>query len=341
MEWAQGVSALGRQLVVDVERDGMQLQVHISELKDRGLPNDVSTRRSRLDIDFSEWSKVASNEYCGAFGVPNDPSMQDRHLMFSSTIGKRRFLVPALVWIRALFRPCGRMLPLVFGPHFLDNVSRVEVSQRPARAHLDTYWADFKSATRNSSSDDAVTWMRAYPSAANMAASVFSHALQGQIGIELPRGTARLVLNGRQIRDTLFVTQMSVLAVETNEEPFGIFNGTKSRFVLRGTSSENISANAIHSGDIISIPAHPDNSTDLTDNEWEALRPLFQTRKRPQLIDHRAILDGLLTKLSTAKPWKAIAYRSGNHLNAKYAFRRWTSNGTLLKTLEALRRSRM
>jgi transposase len=83
------------------------------------------------------------------------------------------------------------------------------------------------------------------------------------------------------------------------------------------------------------------NSSDLTDAQWEKLRPLLPPQKprtgRPAR-DHRTVLNGILWVLRTGSPWRALPERYGSWKTVSSRFYRWTRDGVWSRALSALQR---
>ena len=67
---------------------------------------------------------------------------------------------------------------------------------------------------------------------------------------------------------------------------------------------------------------------ELTDAQWERLRPLLPAHKpgRPRQDDRR-VLGAILWKLATGAPWRDVPDRYGPWQTAYTRFRRWTQAG--------------
>ncbi len=82
-------------------------------------------------------------------------------------------------------------------------------------------------------------------------------------------------------------------------------------------------------------------SSDLTDAQWERLRPLLPLQKprtgRPAK-NHRAVLDGILWILRTGSPWRALPERYGSWKTVSSRFYRWQRAGTWDRILAELQR---
>jgi transposase len=70
---------------------------------------------------------------------------------------------------------------------------------------------------------------------------------------------------------------------------------------------------------------------DLTDEQWEKLRPLLPPQKAwtgQPAADHRRIVNGILWLHRTGAPWRDIpAERYGNHRTISSRFYRWRKAG--------------
>jgi transposase len=82
-------------------------------------------------------------------------------------------------------------------------------------------------------------------------------------------------------------------------------------------------------------------TSDLTDAQWERLRPLLPPQKprigRPAK-DHRTILNGILWILRTGSPWRALPECYGSWKTVSSRFYRWQKAGVWDCVLAALQR---
>ena len=83
------------------------------------------------------------------------------------------------------------------------------------------------------------------------------------------------------------------------------------------------------------------DTNELTDAQWEKLRPLLPPRKprtgRPAK-DHRTILNGILWILRTGSPWRSLPERFGSWKTVSSRFYRWQKAGVWDRILSALQR---
>ncbi len=80
---------------------------------------------------------------------------------------------------------------------------------------------------------------------------------------------------------------------------------------------------------------------ELTDAQWERLRPLLPPQKprtgRPA-NDHRTVLNGLLWMLRTGSPWRSLPQRFGSWKTVSSRFYRWQRAGIWDRLLTELQR---
>jgi transposase len=78
---------------------------------------------------------------------------------------------------------------------------------------------------------------------------------------------------------------------------------------------------------------------ELTDGQWERLRPLLPPQRpvtgRPAK-DHRTVLNAILWRLRTGAPWRDLPERYGPWQTVYSRFRRWQQAGVWDRVLAAL-----
>jgi transposase len=70
-------------------------------------------------------------------------------------------------------------------------------------------------------------------------------------------------------------------------------------------------------------------TNDLSDRQWEGLRPLLPLKPRTgrPAHDHRTILNGILWILRTGSPWRCLPERYGSWKTVSSRFYRWQKAG--------------
>src|SRR2546430_6444081 len=69
---------------------------------------------------------------------------------------------------------------------------------------------------------------------------------------------------------------------------------------------------------------------ELTDAQWERLRPLLPPQKRQMgrpSLDHRTIINGILWICKTGAPWRDMPERYGSWKTVSSRFYRWRAQG--------------
>lgn len=81
-------------------------------------------------------------------------------------------------------------------------------------------------------------------------------------------------------------------------------------------------------------------STDLTDEQWELIRPLVEREQHmgaPTTIDRREIVNALLYLNRTGCPWRLLPADFPNGNTVRYYFDQWALDGTFIRINDALR----
>lgn len=89
-----------------------------------------------------------------------------------------------------------------------------------------------------------------------------------------------------------------------------------------------------------STPTRRRYSTDLTDEQWELIRPLVVGERhmgRPTTIDLREVVNALLYLTRTGCQWRLLPTDFPNWNTVRYYFDHWTLNGTFIRINDALR----
>ena len=81
-------------------------------------------------------------------------------------------------------------------------------------------------------------------------------------------------------------------------------------------------------------------STDLSDDDWSAIRPALPTKVRGiKRVDDRRVLNGIVWRLRTGRPWASIPARYGPHTTCQSRFYRWREAGIWDRIVEAIRQA--
>ena len=325
-----------------VARSGEMTTFPLEDLHDRGLPKASSTKRRRIDTNFAQWREVGAREYLEAHGFSLPDAVVTDLQIFEAEVDGRRFVIPALALMRALFRPAKHLLPMMFRPQALDQVGQMEASAEGLTFKVDAPWATKGLAGRCVDWSTALNWMFFYPSAFKMAGSVHQNARTGRIALALPTAEARIVCTGLEFGRTLFVTEASVMSVLPLDAAIHDLAGLP-RTISLHQGTLNKCTRYGHASERTSVHLHPDGTSNVSDAEWVEIERLIMAareREKPFKLSQRDLLDGVLQKLATNASWRGVDYKVGTWVNASAAFQRWTKRGTLAAILGVLEESR-
>jgi len=339
MEWALGLAVENGRLVVEGIGRGGDLEIgDILDLGTCGVPTCSTLVKHKGTLDFGALVAGSANEYLRALALPVPECATNRHMVLEGELDGVQVVIPALVLMRALFRPTKFLLPLMFRPQALDHVCFVDFERSPVDVVVHATWNGTYRA--GDEVQQCVSWMTLFPSATRFAASIHAFALRGQIGMEVPQGSARVTMDGLKVDGVLFATEMKVISVRANEEPILAATGCSRDFVLRNVSrSSSRKANLTEIG---KIPNGKSGDLDVSDSEWKAIEPtlLEGQRRLSETVNQRYLFDALLEKINVGTAWRTMVPKSGTSNNVRFAERSWRSRGTLLPSLEILRNMR-
>jgi hypothetical protein len=334
MEWVTGIGIEARQFVGIIlgSSTGRRI-IDLKHLVTMGLPREYTKERRPATFDFSRWRSVDCAEYLSCFDSVLARTATKEHLVFETTHKRTRILIPALALIRGFFRPRW-LLPVMFRPQALQQVCHLDLSVVPARLVIVRTGREYM-LEHHGDIVPALEWMSCFPSAAQMAASVHRYALQGMVGIDLPKAMARIAFRGRRAGDTFRVTKATITDLQVLEAPFEFAAGAARAISYRQLPSFFATEESNYS---THIPLHPNGSVDLHDHEWQLIAPILLTHGSPKkaVLEQRLIFDGLLRKFAFKQAWSKVQYPVGNRNNAIYAYRKWTRQGTFQAAILAL-----
>jgi len=339
VEWATRLeSTLGKLVAKVVDAKGAR-QVSLERLVSGGMPR-VRADRMVIEQQIESWCETDSAEYRRALGLELPGiAAGDRHAVYVTQAGKCRVLTPALVLMRAFFRPTRYLLPQMFMPQALDRVRFLDTSKSPPKVEF--YAATLRNLPpKHGDVKTPLLWMSAFPSAIGFAASVHRNALCGRLAVSLPSAKVRIALQGLCLQRLFLATNATLLEVEATEAPLE-WAANHPRTVYRRSTFVSIGASPVLQ--VSGIPRRADGSVDLTDEEWRLIEPvLFPSGKpcRPLRLDPRRVLDGILRKLIDGTAWRTTNYPVGTHVNALYAYRQWNRSGALERVFAILREQR-
>jgi len=343
-QWAIGVSVAGRRLVIDVEdSSNRREQIPLTELYRRGVPDVLDVNKRRLTTQFEQWHRVPPEEYAAQFKAAGLPALPRTHHVFSVQVGGRRcLLVPSLVLMRAIFRPSKHILPRMFMPHALDQMSHLDVTHTPPVVATNMTWATPSARRKFKDWSVLLMWLHIHTCARRMAASIHECAMKGELGLVLPTGRMSFTASGPDVGPLTVATKMQIMSIAPSTPPDVPGVDYSGEYALHGHASRP-SRPAVVSASRFQVPVRPDGSTDVSDAEWAEIDEILRAHRRLNRQGRycqRQLMNDVLRILATECPWRDSKPSSGGWWTVTYSFRAWSQNGAMAKIIDVLHRHR-
>jgi transposase len=125
-----------------------------------------------------------------------------------------------------------------------------------------------------------------------------------------------------------WVTELAIATVEALEEPLAHACALETRtfsFVSTRRISQGASSPSHESTELLPLR---NGQARVSDEEWALIEPkLGPVLGRRQIHDRREMLNGILSKLCTGRPWRDIEYTVGTFVNASRQYASWRATG--------------
>ncbi|SFI02805.1 Putative transposase of IS4/5 family [Collimonas sp. OK307] len=315
MRWVEEIARENTKFVaIEIDKDGTRQSHPLTEIGSF-LKDNASRHKRKFDTNFQDWQLASVAEYLHGFGISD--SVKEHHRVFKIQHEQMTYLIPAGVLFKAIFRPLNLMAVHIFRPQSLEQVCV------PTLKGAGVHFVMSGLSGRNQSClslQQPLSWMWCFPSAKRMWNSAYDYACRGQFACDLPLGKARVVVKGRKKKQKFFVTEMTLLQITAEEEPFEFALGHPTTIVFH----EGASFRTKQPFDFVARPDEALSPTDsrweITDQEWRSIYPIFseqETRGRSKRKhDLRTLIDGIIAKLGTEIPWRKFVFKTGTWSNA-------------------------
>lgn len=362
-EWALAVSVSESTLAVPVLlANGERETLRVQSLASRGLPTAGALCARVNDTNLSTWERVPAREYLAGFGLRldagagpgghSDAEADAGHEVYALTDGGRRFLVPALVLMRAFFRAGTHMLPEMFHPQALDHLCYPD-SREPHGVKVTAKWAQGVAGLRLANVAAVLAWLRASPETRELAASVHANAMQGRIALSRVPLIARLVPWGVERDGTVYVTSLSVKLLRLVGQPElpRLSEGVRRGEPGQGKKKEGVNlygkgaaGNSVAGlAKRLRIVPRPDGQPGLLDAEWlEVEQILNSQKKRKRGGASREIAEAVIAKIALPyrTPWSALGPVGISQDRLATSYYKWAQAGVLEAALKRLNEMR-
>ncbi len=318
MQWIEGISRQhGRLVASAVTQSGER---HIVPLTDmQPPPKDYAVHRHKISTDLGSWTESSSNEYLA--GLNFTPEVIEGHRIFACTHSGVRYLVPSLVLMRAFFRPLQRINKTLFAPQGLSQTVVLKMdSSKPVIQELSSLRVNH----RYNTTLQALSWYWCFPSAHHCWHSVYASAVKGSLSIDLPKGSMNCIVHGMQSGSVFRVVSLTVLDVETCEQPFQ-YAASHPRIIEFRDKVGKATRHASHDP----LLSRFKGRWALSDAEWATVRPHIAPNKphHNQQYDLRKIVDFVIEKVGSGKTWRSSSSDSIPWNLAQHHYRKWCVDG--------------
>lgn len=250
---------------------------------------------------FSHWQLVDASEYLSVMDIDTDPAA-NRHQVFQVDYNGLCLVVPAILVIKALFRPSATVFEYLFRPSGIDmllapthsngSVSVVLIPQR-LRQHVPV----------RDSSFERLRWLYCFPSARAAFNSVYTHATSGAVGVTLPNAEVDIRLKGRMTGNKIFASSLHVKQCAPLEASFDWAGRQPQDFRLIGRAVSEHLNTILTDSDLIEGPV----GWELSNEEWARIEHLFPSGPRLRSGSQaRAFIGAIFRKLGTGVGWASV-----------------------------------
>lgn len=340
MGWISGVRQDGgQQRFVVVTRGGLVETLSVASLTLPESPSSSKPERRVFTGTFSGWERAAADKYLQAFSFEAPQHMVQEHPVYCHQLDDETTLhVPAILFIRALYKPHYLLLPAIYSPVNIDALGFVDYSRTPPAPVVDVDGAICRRNHYSEAQHEPLRWALSSRSARASSQSVYSNSLNGCVDLALPQGQFKLVIHGRRVGAELFATKVTVISVSV--EAADSVTGNEQVFLFHRMAGSERTVPSLSA--LPPVPTRPNGLVTLTDAEWSDVEGVLNIQpRRQQKHSQRELLDVMLHKLSGGSSWKSIARSSGfQETILTTTFRRWQLDGRLAKVLDRLELAR-
>ncbi|WP_310564200.1 hypothetical protein [Hydrogenophaga sp.] len=335
MEWAEGIEALGGQLVAGVVTNGCRTPVRPEKLDQRGLPLFKGKNIVLKNVQLKELVPISADEYLSALGFDATSCDTSRHVVYLLQYGALELYIPALALMRGLFRPSRDLLPELFKPQALDRLC-VPCKHSTDTVEIVAKWTNRENQGRLDPAN-LLSWLYFNPSARKLAESVHRHAMRGRLALELPDLRVHMSVQGKTMGSQLLVTWCNVNRIE--QDILDAVSGEAHVNTVRMSCTRKERSVAKALKQLPQPKTHQNGAISLTDEEWPCVLDVLQLTPRELRVraNLRLIVDLILTKLHTNARWVDIEHIGGiPYVNVIRHYSKLVRTGRMQKVLDLL-----
>lgn len=343
LNWAVGVACSNPRNIEILTGNGQKHLIDIKAAIKDGIPTPKKSGRLVFEGEFSLWQPGSAEEYLAALGMALPEGVENRHQVFTM-VNERRWTihVPALVVMRALFKPNPLVFPALYTPVGVDYISFVDYSATPPTVVIDGnfcgngYVRNAISTDPDASQGQALRWLQLSKSAKQASQSIYRHALSGWLNMSLPSGRVRMVFHGPITGKHLYATKATLVSVDMGEHDS--ITGAGEKFAFHPTGDpDRIPKTSIRD---LTVPSHPSGGYEITNDEWEAIEPMLERKMGKPKHSQREILNFIFSKLVSGMPWRKTPMGNFSVTTVTSTFHYLVNSGRMDQVLAYLEESR-
>ncbi|RQM50957.1 transposase [Paraburkholderia bannensis] len=320
--WLQGIERRNGVLAAKmVKGDSDTEWMNVEATWEAAIPG-ASTSRMSGATCFSRWKVVDATEYFSEMAIKANPDA-NRHQIFEVDHNGLRLVLPAILVLKALFKPNATVFEYLFRPSGLDMLlapvsangsMSVALLPRKLRQHVPVGDTSF----------ERLRWLYCFPSARAAFDSVYTSATSGIVGIKLPTAEIDICLKGCLRGRKFFVSGLNIAKCVPLEAPFDWAGRQPQHFRLREPAPGERLNPILADPDIIEGPA----GWELSDDEWACVAYLFPTGPRCRSGEQaRAFVGAILEKLGTGVGWTSVNSKHGTISAVSSLYRDYRQSG--------------
>lgn len=318
--------------VTIISKRGEQSVIPMAELHSSGVPTVRGIRKRTVRLKLSELQRCSADDYLNAFGF-NCTKNETNHTVFRYVDARRgTWVIPALVLMRAIFKPHRLLLERAFFPQAFELLA---VGVRGPRASPRCLLAGTREVRdKKYNPTPILTWFWRDRRAWAMACSVHRHAMGGRLDLDLADVEVEIGMRGIENQKMFFATNASIRTVYISSEVEG---EAPVQFTLNAAAFAGTSTAGLEKA--LRVYAGPDGRITTNEAEWAVLAKSLKSKVNCGPRDSkRIILDGLLKKISgQVLRWRDLEKHDVSwELHAMY-YRQWLASGELESMLDKLR----
>ncbi len=281
------------------------------------------TGAGAITTDVTTWRAGCFDEY--AYAVQRGTAATHlAHEAWAFVHEGRRYVVPALVLMRAIVDFDAELFTKLFQPQSLEDICCPSSTEEKSGARV-TLSSNLKGAPRRKTPGlrALMGWLYSFPSARRFWASAYQSAKEGRIGLTLPAASLTFTAVGVTFRTSgnVYVTRLSLIAIQAQEEPLPFASEHPREISVRQVRSK--------SEEEWEAQLATEKKLNISDDMWKAVEPILaRSRGLGPKADNRRRLGCVLQVLSAGSTWSVAARMHKCPIaTASDALARWKQDG--------------